>query len=115
MRLEFGLLQAHGGIKVGQSIALRLDHLPRVPQQDFAVDAFVGGVRVGKVCADVSKGECTQHGVTNDVEQHVGVAVAHRSFVMRNGQAANDEVLALGQLVNVVAVTDAQAHSSPLT
>ena len=28
---------------------------------------------------------------------------------------SHDEVLAFGQLVNVVAVTDAQAHSSPLT
>ena len=46
-------------------------------EQQRAVDAFVGGIGVRKMVADVAECKRTQHGIAHDVQDDVRIAVAH--------------------------------------
>ena len=71
-------------------------------QQQFAVDAFVAGVGVGEVFADIAQGGCPQQGVADGVEQDVGVGVPQQPFGMGNLNASEPQFAAFDQLVYVV-------------
>ena len=60
---------------------------------------------------NVAEREGAQHRVAHHVQQDVRVAVAHRTLRVGNHQAPDHQILALRELVNVVTVADAEAHS----
>ena len=62
-------------------------------------------VRMG---ANVAQSRCTQERVGNGVQQGIGVRVAQQTYVVRDVDAADDQLAAFDQCVAIVALADAE-------
>ena len=81
-------------------------------QQDAAVDAGERGVGIREMAADVAQPGRAQQRIADRVQQHVGVGVSGQPQVVGNVDAADDELAAGGEGVDVEAVADAEfSHS----
>ena len=56
---------------------LCLDQFPCVAKQNLAVNALVSSIRVWEMGADVAKCKGSKKGITNDMEQHIRIAVTN--------------------------------------
>ena len=72
------------------------------------------GGSVGEVGADIAQGSSTEQGIGDGVQQSVGVGVAEQAFFKGDGYAAEDERAAGHELVDVVALSDAEGHEGCL-
>src|SRR5690606_3902330 len=81
-------------------------------QQLAAVDTPKPGVAIGEVAADLPQPRSPQQGITERVDQDIAVGVGHHPPAMGQGGAANDNGIPRAKGVDVVTVTDAQAHSA---
>ena len=76
------------------------------PAQNLqAADAADGFVGIREMKADVALADRAEHGVGDGVAEHVGIRMAIEAVCVRDIHAAEDELAALDEAVNVV--TDA--------
>jgi hypothetical protein len=68
-------------------------------------------IAVGKVLADVAEAQSPQHGVAQRVNDHIAVRVRHDALRVRNGHAAQNDVIAVAEGMHVETLTD--SHGSP--
>ena len=100
---HFGLLGHDDAIDIAYAVAVVVEQLVAVAEQQFAVYALVARVGVREVLADVAKGGGTKEGVADGVEQHVGVGVAEEPQGVGYLDSAEPQFAVGDKLVNVVA------------
>lgn len=82
-------------------------HLRHHPTQQLAaVGAGPGRIGVGEVAADVAQRAGAEQGIADRMQQHVAVGVGDEAAVEGNGDAADPQVVALAEAVDVEAVAD---------
>ena len=114
MGAQFGLLGDDGAVHVHYAPTLSLHGGVGLAQQGAAVGVFMFGGGVGEVGADIAQGGGTEQGIGDGVQQGVGVGVAEQAFFKGDGYAAENERAAGHELVDVVALSDAEGHGSCL-
>jgi hypothetical protein len=108
VRSELGGLKANGRINVDHAPAVRAHLRDGVLEKDFAVNAFECGIGIREVGANVTHGPGPKQCVTNHMKKDVCIAVTHSPNGTGNLYASQPKLLPLGQLMNVVTVTDAE-------
>ena len=103
-------LRDDGGVDVDDLQLQRGELLRHVAQQLAAVDALELGIGVGKVLADVAEAGGAEQRVADRVQQHVGVGMAVEPFLMRDVDAADDELAPGDQRMHVEALADPHAR-----
>ncbi len=100
---HFGALGYNDAVDIAYAVAVGRQEFVAAAEQDFAVDVFVLGVVVGEMFADVAESGSTQQGVTDGVEQHVGIGMAEEPQGVGYFNAAEPQGTVGNQLVYVVA------------
>ena len=104
--IDFGALGTNRAIDVAYAVAVRFEQIDRAAEEHFAVSAFIFGGGVGKVIADVAEIGCTEEGVADGVNEHIGVAVAEESEGVVDVYTADPQLAAGGEGVNIISETD---------
>ena len=112
VRAQLGPLHRDSRIHVADFVALGADQAHDLGQQLLAVDALVLRIGVRKVQADVAQGRRTEQPVANHMKQHVGIRMALRPDLVLDLNTAQPQLIALGQLVNVVAYANPETHAA---
>ena len=107
MRKDFGTLRKNHAIQIYDLKARGRDTAERRSQHLRGITAFVGRIGVGKEFPDIAAGRRAEQGVSNRVQEHIGIAVAQRPAVVRDCNAAQHETRAGAEPVGVVAEADA--------
>ena len=76
-------------------------------EEKQAGDVPIGGVRIGKLPADVAGADGAQDRITDGVDQDVGVGMAQESQFKRDPRPAEDKLSARRKTVAVITETDA--------
>ncbi len=97
------MLGTYRGVDVAKDIALVSQQLHRLFQNDLTIHVQRRVAGVGEVIADVAQVGSTEQRVADGVDEHVGVAVSQQSFAMFDLDAAEPEVAAFDELVDIVA------------
>ena len=92
--IHLGALGADGGVDVHQTVAFCGNQGDGVAEDDLAVHAFGLCRGVGEVIADVAHIRCSQQGIADGVQQHVGIAVTQEALTVFDLDAAHPEVAA---------------------
>ena len=79
-RSKLWRLEGDGDVCVADSPAVPPYQAHHLVQQDFAVDAFVLGIRVGEKVAYIPKRQRAQEGVAKSVDGHVAVGVGYKAL-----------------------------------
>jgi hypothetical protein len=108
---EFGALKDDDGIDVFDGEMFFVEEFAGVLEEQKAVRALPFGIGVGKVGADVAKASGAKKGVAERVGYHVAVGMAYWAFVEGDFDAADDELAAFREAVQVVADAAANAHA----
>jgi hypothetical protein len=104
-------LEDDGHVDVAQLVAVALHQAHRLPDKHVRRRALPPGVGVREELADVRAGERAEDRVSDRVQQRVAVAVGDAAAVVRDFDAAQDElVVAFLQAVQVEAVADAEGE-----
>src|SRR5262249_48608780 len=92
-----------GDVEMGDAPAARAHALDRERQEPIGGGA--APLRIGRreMNADIAVGECPEDGVDKRVKNDVGVGMSGQSTPMGNGHAAEDEVIAVAELVDIEA------------
>ena len=99
---HFGLLCHNDAVDIADAIAFLSEKVVAVMQQQLAVDAFVSRVGVGKMLANVSECGGTKQGVTDGVEQNVGVGMSQQPFAMGYLNTPQPKFAVVNKLMYVV-------------
>lgn len=108
--IEFWFFGHDGTIDVSEGISGFFYEFIGCFEELFAVDIFVLWVGIGKVIADVAEVGCAKNGVTDGVEEDVGVGVAEQAEGVGDVYSSNDEFAAGGQSVGIVPKSYANVH-----
>ena len=84
--------------------------LSHFAEKDRAGHAFVCRVRIGEVLADVAHCECAKKCIDDRVDHHIAIAMGDRADALGDDNAAHDQLAAVFEAVNVVAVADSVIH-----
>ena len=103
------MLSHDDAVNVGDGVSFVLEQLATAAEEYLAVNVFVLGVFVREVLADVAEGGGSEKGVADGVEENVGIAMAEESEMVGYLYASQPKRAVGGELVNVVAYSD--AHS----
>ena len=82
----------------------------RFTQQYAAVGIFKLGSSIGEMAADVAQARRAEQGVGKRVQQRVGIGMAEQAFFKRDVYAAEYQIAAFDELVDIVALSDADVH-----
>jgi hypothetical protein len=63
--------------------------------------------------ADIAQGQSSQQGITNSMQQYIGITVPQRPLVVRNVNTPDPEGTAFGQLVKIDSRSNAKRHRLP--
>src|SRR5438309_3060587 len=106
VRRHARLLGDDRGVEV-DDLEAQLFQFPRnVAQQPAAVNAGVAGIAVGIMPPDVAKARGAEQRVADRVRKHVGVGMPQQALVMRDLDAADDELAPLGERMHIEALPD---------
>ena len=103
MRTDLGPLRDDDRVDMGDHAAARAHALRRIGKEDVGGGALplrIGGREVG---ANVAIGQRTENGVGHRMHQHVGVGMAEQLLRVRNGDAAEPDMVAVLESMHVVA------------
>lgn len=103
--IDFRTFGTDGDVGVAESVSGIFDEFDDVAKQDFAVDAFVARVAVGKVKADVAEVCRAEKSVAECVDDHVGIAVTEQSEAVVDFYAAEPQLSTFNESMHV------EAHS----
>ncbi len=87
--------------------AWRSHERAHLAQQLAAVDALVACVAVRKVLADVAEGRGAQERIADRMQEDIRVAMAQEALLVRDLDAADDELAPRDELVDVESLADA--------
>ena len=76
----------------------------------FGVDAFVLWIRIGEMITDVPEGQSTKEGVTNHVEQHIGISKDYNVFELQRALGNKD----IERANRIVQYFEANPKNAPL-
>ena len=105
VRRDLGRFGDQGRVDVDDARAAAFEDVRHAREDVRAGDALDGGVRVGKMVADVGGGDRAQQRVGDGVDEHVGVRMAFESLGMRDLDPAEKERPAFREGMNVVTDT----------
>lgn len=74
---ELGLLSDDRGIEIPDPMTLVLDLLLSEFQEHGAGSVPVGRIIIGEMSSDVSKGQSTEHGIDQRVDQDIAIGMGH--------------------------------------
>ena len=115
VRRELGRLCEYGRIQIAELPAAFAHERGNVTQQCDAVRALVARVGIRKMLADVTERERTEQGIHDGVREHIRVRVPQQPQGVGHLHPAQDQPPPLHQTVYIIAVSNAQHHSSPLS
>ena len=111
VRRELGRLRDHGAVDVADLPARRAHAARGLGQQHDGIGAAELRIGVGKVPADVAEPGRAEQRIGDRMQQHVGIRMAEQAGAVRHLDAAQDQLAARHQLVNVPALADADIES----
>lgn len=106
--IEFRTLCTDGGIDIAYAVVFGCDKLDGASKEDLAVDVLELGSGVRKMIANVSHIGCSEQGITNGVDEHVGIAMAKQAKLMINFYAAKPQLTSFDEFMNII--TETYAH-----
>src|SRR3972149_724085 len=112
MRRDARSLGDEGAVDIRDFPAAFINGFFDFAQQLAAVDVLVLRVGVGEMPADIAKPGGTEAGVTDGMDQYVGVGMAVQSLAVRDFHAAENQIAPGDQRMHVVTMTDAY-HAFP--
>ncbi len=83
-------------------------------EEPLAVSACIGRICIGEMAADVAERRRAQERVHDGVQQNVGIAVAEQALLIRDIDAAEDELSALHEAVDIISHAETRHARSPL-
>lgn len=108
--IDLRTLSADGAVDIAHTITTRSDEICGATKQDFAVDALELCSRIGEVITDVAHIGGAEHGVTDGMNEDVGIAMAEESVGVVYLDAAEPEVTAFYEFMDIIAHSDANCH-----
>src|SRR5687768_3752184 len=106
-----GRLGDDGRIDVYYPVAVAGQQRRHLAQQSPAVDALVTRIAVGEMRTDIAQRRGAEQRVAQRMDQHVGVGVPGQSLVVRDLDAADDQLSSGYQRVRIKSLPD--PHRSP--
>ena len=103
---EFGLLRDDGGVHIHDRAVAEFNLARGFVQKDLAGRALPARVGVGEESADVALADGAEDGVANGMHEGVGVGVAVEALRVGNVDAAENQLAALDQGMNIVTDTN---------
>ena len=110
MGIHLRTLSTDGGVDIHQMITLGGYQFYGLLQDDLTVHAVGKFCGIGEVVADVAHIRSAQQGITDGVQQHVGIAMAQQALTVIDLDAAHPQVAALYQLMDIVAHSYSYLH-----
>ena len=101
MRIDFGPLGADGGVDIAHTVAAGSDKVDGLSKQYLAVYVECLCRAVREMIADIAHIGCTQQGVADGMDEHVGIAMAQKSHGVRNTDTAKPQFAIGHQPVDV--------------
>ena len=102
-------MRDHRRVEIAEAIARICEHSADLAQQPNAVRAEIAVVRVGEALADIANRRRAEQRVHDGVDEHVRVRMAVEPLFIRDRHAAEDELPARHEPMNVVTVADPHA------
>ena len=106
MGIEFGSLGTDGGVDIDHVITFLGYQGNGVAENNFTVHVERGIGGVGEMITDVAHVGSPEYGVADGVYKHVGIAVTQQAQRVRYLDAAQPQVAAFYQLVDIIAHSD---------
>lgn len=107
---EFWGFCEEGAVDIDDGVAEVTDFSPSFFENFLGVEVFECRIGVGEEVADVGKAGGAEKGVGDGVGKAVGIGVAEEAFVVGDKDAAEDEVSARGEGVDIVAEADSKGR-----
>ena len=104
---QFGGLGNDGAVYIADGIAFGAYPTRHFAQQCRRVRAFELCVGVREMAANIAQRGRTQQGISNGVQQSIGVRMPQQSFVVPDIHATQNQFAAFDQGMNVPAFTNA--------
>ncbi len=101
MRADLGTFADQGGVDMGDAAAARGDAFHGVAQEQVGRGAAPLRIARREMRADVAVGDGAEHGVGDRVQQHVGVRMADQPVIVRHLHAAEPDMVALAEGVDI--------------
>src|SRR5437879_1887331 len=111
MRAQLGPFCDYDGVQVHDAQAPFLQQAAHMLQETQAVRIFPFWVRVREMRSNITETRRAQERVADGVCQGVAIGMAHRAFLERDFDAAEHELAACGEPVQVI--TDAGSAHRP--
>ena len=108
MGRQLGSLRGNHAVDVQNLIASLAHQIGHGTQQHQGIGALVGRVGVGEKLADVAAANGAQQGIGNRMSQNIGIGVAKKPQGMGYFHAAQDQLAAFYQSMDVIAQADTQ-------
>ncbi len=112
VRADLGPFADHGDIGIAQAPAARMQQAHAVIEELRAVGALPARIRWREMLADVAQRQRAEQGVAQRVDHHVAIAVGKHAALVRHAHAAEHDVVALAEGVDVIALADAERKRS---
>jgi hypothetical protein len=110
MRAKLRALKDHNGVDVLDGKVPFVKKLANVFEKVKAVRAFPLGIAIWEMRANVAEAGGAEERIANGVREDVAVGMPDRPFAEGNYDAADDEIAASGEAMQVVANSAAKAH-----
>ncbi len=102
MRAQFGPLCNHDGVQVHNAQTPFRQQTPHVFQKTKAMRTFPLRIRVREMRANITEARSAQKCIADGVCQRVSIRMTDRAFFERDFNAAEHELAACGQPVQVI-------------
>ena len=101
VRRHFRFFDIDQRIDIDDLIAVFFQHLIRLIQQKQRRDAFVSGIRVRKMRADILEAHGADQRFDDRMQQYIGIGMAQETFFIRDLHTADDQISSFYQFVNI--------------
>lgn len=105
VRRQFRLLCNDGRVDIRYSITCIPYHVNDLFKQKYAGDVAVLFIGIRKMLPDITQGGGTQHGITDGMQQHIGIRMTKQAAIVRNRYAADDARATLCKSMYIVSVS----------
>ena len=106
MRRHFWRLGNNGGIDIGNTVMLLLQHVITLLQQYATVDIFILRIGVREVPADITGGNTAQQGITQRMNQNIAVRMRNKTMTVRDPDTTKDYMVTLTKSMHVITMTN---------
>ena len=110
MRAKLRALKDHNGVDVLDGKVPFVKKFANVFEKVKAVRAFPLGIAIREMRANIAEAGGTEERIANGVREDVAIGMPDRPFAEGNYDAADDEIAASGEAMQVVANSAAKAH-----